>query len=100
MKKNGAEAIRLAIGLLAGYPLCPYLTYFRQFIETQYDLKVIIGTHPIPQSYLEIYQELNTWKAADWKEILAPVLGDRQTRKAYNYKFRIPFQPQNGGGNP
>ncbi|MEJ2635747.1 MAG: hypothetical protein P8184_10700 [Calditrichia bacterium] len=89
MKKNGAEAIRLAIGLLAGYRPCPYLTYFRQFIETQSDLKVIIGTHPIPQSYFETHRELNTWETMDWKEMLTPLLTGEETRRVYIYYVRI-----------
>ncbi len=84
MKKNGAEVIHLATGLVVGYPPCPFLSYFKKFISAKYDLKVVIGTHPIPQSYVETHRELNTWKAVDWKEMLTPILGDEETREAYN----------------
>jgi len=50
MIKNGAEVIHFATGLVVGYPPCPYIAHFKKFIETKYKTKVVIGTHPIPQS--------------------------------------------------
>jgi len=84
MKNNGAEVIHLATGLIVGYPPCPYLTYFRDFIENQYGLKVVFGTHPIPEKYLKMHQKLKTWESPEWKEILAPTLADEKTRLDYN----------------
>ncbi|MEJ2637710.1 MAG: CGGC domain-containing protein [Calditrichia bacterium] len=84
MKKNGAQIIHLATGLLVGYPPCPFLIHFRDFIGTKYGLEVVTGTHPIPQSYFETHQKLGTWKSTEWKEILAPVMADEKTRQAYN----------------
>ena len=34
MKKNGAEVIHLATGLVVGYPPCPYLDYFVKLSKT------------------------------------------------------------------
>jgi predicted metal-binding protein len=48
MKKNGAEVIHLATGLVVGYPPCPYIRQFKAFIESHYNLPVVVGTHPIP----------------------------------------------------
>ena len=84
MKKNGAEIIHFATGLVVGYPPCPYLFHFREFIKTQYGMEVVTGTHPIPQNYYETHEKLGTWKSADWAEILAPVLTDEETRRAYD----------------
>jgi len=84
MKKNGAQVIHLATGLVVGYPPCPYITYFQNFIKTQYGLEVVVGTHPIPQKYYTIHQALGTWNSSEWKEIIQPTLADQESRLAYN----------------
>ena len=84
MKKNGAEVIHFATGMVVGYPPCPYINYFKNFIETQYDLKVVVGTHPIPEKYLKTHSELNTWDTPEWQEFIKPTLADEKTRLAYN----------------
>ena len=48
MKKNGAEIIHLATGLVVGYPPCPILNAFCDLIPQKFGIEVIIGTHPIP----------------------------------------------------
>ncbi|MBN2367311.1 MAG: CGGC domain-containing protein, partial [Calditrichaeota bacterium] len=84
MKKNGAEVIHFATGLLVGYPPCPYLFHFRDFIKSKYRLEVVMGTHPIPTSYLETHTELKTWDSPEWQKILGLVMTDKKTRDAYN----------------
>ena len=84
MKKNGAEAIHLATGLLVGYPPCPYIDYFRKFIKEKFDLKVVVGTHPIPQKYYLTHKNLGTWDALAWKELLQPTLTNADIRLAYD----------------
>jgi len=84
MKKNGAEVIHLATGLVVGYPPCPYLDYFREFIQVKYGLEVILGTHPIPQNYYLIHQELGTWRTDEQQERIQYVLTDEETRLAYD----------------
>ena len=49
MKKNGAEAIHLATGLVGGYPPCPYIREFQEDGETAHGLPVVVGTHPVPR---------------------------------------------------
>ena len=84
MKGNGAEVIHLATGLVVGYPPCPHITYFRDFIETRYGLEVVYGTHPIPQKYLKIHSELKTWEDPEWAEIIQPTMTDEKTRLCYD----------------
>ena len=84
MKKNGAKIIHLATGLIVGYPPCPYLRYFHDFIKIQYDLEVVYGTHPIPQKYIHVHDQLGTWDGPEWKKIIEPTLTDEKTRLAYN----------------
>jgi predicted metal-binding protein len=84
MLKNGVDVIHFATGLLVGYPPCPYLLHFRNFIENKYNIDVVFGTHPIPQSYLETHTNLGTWESDEWKEIIKPVLNDEQTRHVYS----------------
>jgi predicted metal-binding protein len=84
MLKNGVEVIHLATGLIVGYPPCPHLTTFRDYIQTRYGLEVVFGTHPIPQKYFTLHEQLETWTAKSWPQILAPTLADPETRLAYD----------------
>lgn len=84
MIKNGIDIIHFATGLLVGYPPCPYLSFLSDFIKNKYDIEVVYGTHPIPQSYYETHDNIGTWESNEWKDIIKPVLNDEQTRLAYN----------------
>jgi len=84
MQKNGAEVIHFATGLVVGYPPCPYIEHFREFIKTKYKMNVVIGTHPIPQKYYTTHQQLGTWEGKTWQELIAPTLADETIRKAYD----------------
>ena len=84
MKKNGVEVVHLATGMVVGYPPCPYVDYFREFIKQKYGVDVVIGTHPIPQSYHITHQALGTWDSPEWKEKIKYVLTNEQTRLKYN----------------
>ncbi|MFW6123608.1 MAG: CGGC domain-containing protein [Acidobacteriota bacterium] len=83
MKKNGAEVIHLATGFVVGYPPCPYTLYFKNFIESYYELPVVIGTHPIPLKYLKAHSKLPSIKEI---EKVAPYLleEDRKIMLDYN----------------
>ena len=85
MVKNGAQVIHLATGLLVGYPPCPYIHMFISFLEKRYSVKVIAGTHSIPQKYLDMHTSLGTWEDADeWQPLLTPTMLDKATREAYD----------------
>lgn len=84
MVKNGAQMIHLATGMLVGYPPCPYLTTFKEFLERRYGVKVVVGTHPIPKKYLELHTQLGTWIDSAWKPLLEPTMADEATRAAYD----------------
>ncbi len=84
MVKNGAEVIHLATGLLVGYPPCPYIDTFKRFIEEKYGVRVVLGTHPIPQKYLDMHTKLGTWVDPSWDSRLAATMTNEETRKAYN----------------
>ena len=83
MKKNGADVVHLATGLVVGYPPCPHIDHFKNFIKQKYDVDVIMGTHPIPQSYYITHNALGTWDSPDWKEKIKYVLTDEKTRLKY-----------------
>ena len=87
MIKNGAEAIHLATGFVVGYPPCPYIDNFVDFIKTRYKTKVVIGTHPIPEKYLLIHEKLETWDSPEWKERIKNVFPEQKTRIAYDWWF-------------
>ncbi|MGE0089695.1 MAG: CGGC domain-containing protein [Bacteroidales bacterium] len=84
MIKNGAEVVHLATGLIVGYPPCPRIEQFKSFIETNYKLKVVYGTHPIPEKYLINHTAMGTWKSEMWKKIIAPTMATEKIRLAYN----------------
>ena len=58
MKKYGADFIHFATGFLAGYPPCPYITQFKDFIEKVIDVKVVIGTHSMPDNYIKAHNKI------------------------------------------
>ncbi len=84
MVKNGVEVIHLATGFLVGYPPCPYIDTFKKLLELKYGVTVVLGTHPIPQKYLDMHKKLHTWDDPKWIPMLAPTLADEETRLAYN----------------
>ena len=84
MKKNGAEVIHLATGFVVGYPPCPHLEFFREYIPRQFGLDVVVGTHPIPEKYNLIHADLGTWKTLPAGDDLVPLLADGPTRLAYD----------------
>ena len=84
LKKNGAQVVHLATGMVVGYPPCPYLGHFRRFIEQKFGLEVVVGTHPIPQKYLLTHEGCGTWAGPEWQELLAPTMTDERTRLAYD----------------
>ena len=84
MMNNGAEVVHLATGLVVGYPPCPHLDYFREFIPRKFGMEVVMGTHPIPEKYHLVHQELETWPGMVAQEDLKELLADRKTRLAYD----------------
>jgi predicted metal-binding protein len=84
MIKNGAEVIHLATGLIVGYPPCPYIEHFMNFIEEKYGIEVIPGTHPVPQKYYLTHSNMGTWDDAQWESLIQPSLANEQIRLAYN----------------
>lgn len=85
MKKNGAEVVHLATGLVVGYPPCPRIRQFKEFVETRYGLPVVVGTHPIPLKYLEVHSRLPFWKNTKMEELAGDLMKeDRTIMESYN----------------
>ncbi|MFH2143542.1 MAG: CGGC domain-containing protein [Bacteroidota bacterium] len=84
MKKNGVTHIHFATGFLVGYPPCPYMEHFEKFIAEKYGMKVIIGTHPIPQKYYITHSKLNTWNSDFLQNAIKQTLTDEKTRLRYD----------------
>ena len=84
MKKNGAEVVHLATGLVVGYPPCPYIDHFTRFIKEKYGMEVVIGTHPIPEKYMITHSAMRTWESPEWKEVIAPTIADKAIRLSYD----------------
>ena len=85
MKRNGADVIHLATGMLVGYPPCPSIRQFKQYIESSYGLSVVIGTHPIPQKYMDAHGKLPFWGDLAIPELAQPLLDEAcEIKVAYN----------------
>ena len=84
MKKNGAEVIHFATGFIVGYPPCPYIKHFQDMIREKYDMKVVIGTHPIPQKYYDTHSKLGTWESKDFIDLIKPSLANERIRILYD----------------
>jgi predicted metal-binding protein len=85
MKKNGVDVIHLATGLVVGYPPCPHLRRFKEFIETAYGMPVVVGTHPIPQKYMDLHGKLPFWRDAHMEELVRSLMAESADIKAaYN----------------
>lgn len=84
MKKNGVTHIHFATGFLVGYPPCPYIEQFRAFISEKYQMKVILGTHPIPQKYFLTHSELGSWNGKIMQNAIQMTLCDEKIRKNYD----------------
>jgi len=85
MVKNGAQAIHLATGLVVGYPPCPNIRRFKKYIEKRYQVPVVVGTHPIPQKYMDEHRRLPFWEETKMAEIAGDLMGeDENVMKAYD----------------
>lgn len=84
MQKNGAAVIHLATGFVVGYPPCPHLDHFIAMIPKKFGLRVVVGTHPIPQKYWLLHGSLYTWTDPRWDRHLAPTLANEAVRLAYD----------------
>jgi predicted metal-binding protein len=83
--KNGADTVHLATGLVVAYPPCPYIRQFKVFIEKQYGLPVVVGTHPIPLKYLQTHNQLPFWGEVNMKDIAGHLLAEtRDVMESYN----------------
>lgn len=70
--------------MVVGYPPCPSINYFKNFIETYYNIPVIIGTHPIPEKYYQTHIKLNTWNTHEWQANIKPTFKGKEIRIAYD----------------
>ena len=84
MQKNGVTTIHFATGLIVGYPPCPHIMHFHDSIVMRYGIKVVIGTHPIPQKYYDAHMRLTTWDSPEWRRIIEPTVTDEKTRVSYD----------------
>ena len=84
MVKNGATVIHLATGMIVGFPPCPHIPTFKAFLEKRYPVTVVVGTHPIPEKYLDMHTSLGTWETIEWKSYIQPTMADESTRRNYD----------------
>lgn len=83
MINNGAEVIHLATGMIVGYPPCPRINQFKEFIENNYEIPVVLGTHPVPMKYYNTHEKLSFWSEKT-KEKIKHLLPDETIMIDYN----------------
>jgi len=81
MVANGAEAIHLATGLVVGYPPCPHIDYFKDFVPKKFGVPVVVGTHPIPEKYRKVHCALTSAAELERQPVL---LATEEVRCAYD----------------
>ena len=84
MVKNGITHVHFATGMIVGYPPCPYIQYFHDFIEKNWNVKVVYGTHPIREKYLANHDHLQSWQSPEWEKIIKSVMTTETIRNEYN----------------
>lgn len=85
MIKNGAEVIHLATGFVVGYPPCPSIKAFVDFLEEHYHIPVVVGTHPIPMKYYKDHIRLDYWKGMGMDKLAPELFKETEERMiAYN----------------
>lgn len=84
MVNNGAEVVHLATGFIVGYPPCPHLDHFVEMIPRKFGLRVVVGTHPIPQKYWTLHEQLGSWTGERWTGHLAATQAEEAVRLAYD----------------
>lgn len=84
MRKNGIQVVHLATGFVVGYPPCPGIAHYTGFLKEKYGMRVVVGTHPIPQKYFDLHVKLGTWDSHEWAEWTKPTLTDEKTRLLYD----------------
>ncbi|MFO7977158.1 MAG: CGGC domain-containing protein [Bacteroidales bacterium] len=84
MKKNGVTHVHFATGFLVGYPPCPHMEHFKNYIEEKFGMKVIFGTHPIPEKYFSVHEPLNTWNTPFLQSAIENVLNEQPIRLDYD----------------
>ena len=55
------------------------------YIESAFGLPVVIGTHPIPQKYMDVHGNLPSWEDLNIRELAKPLLNEApEIKVAYN----------------
>ena len=84
MKKYGAEEIVLASCFFAGYPPCPYIDNFIQYIENYVGLPVVVGSHPMPANYITAHEKAGDWNKANLRKHLQIITDDKASSDRYD----------------
>ena len=84
MKKFGAEVIYLASCYLAGYPVCPYIRDQKTYIENVVGLPVEVGTHPMPQNYVDVHEAAGDWDRDEVRRYLRGLVEDKGASLKYD----------------
>jgi hypothetical protein len=80
------QKVKIGIIICDRYKTCPggNMEYFEKFITDRYGMKVIYGTHPVPQDYYITHTKLNTWNSKFLQESVKPVLANETIRLRYD----------------
>lgn len=52
----------------------------QNLLGEKYNMKVVVGTYPIPEKYIIKHNKLGAWDSPEWEEIIRPAMTDEKTR--------------------
>ncbi|MCK9997416.1 MAG: CGGC domain-containing protein, partial [Candidatus Krumholzibacteria bacterium] len=58
--------------------------YFMEYIPRQFGMEVVMGTHPVPEKYNLVHQDLGTWPGMVAQDDLKILMADKKTRLDYD----------------
>lgn len=63
--------------------MSPYRVFYIVF-RKKYDIRVVAGTHPIPEKYYTLHKKIGTWNSPMWEKLTNAVMTDEKTRRVYD----------------
>ena len=69
---------------MAGYPACPYIEDFTKYIENVVGLPVVVGSHPMPQNYIDAHEKAGDWGRDGVEDYIRDLVSDVKASHKYD----------------
>ncbi|MGQ9846897.1 MAG: hypothetical protein ACUVQP_05255 [Bacteroidales bacterium] len=60
------------------------MEHFEKFITEKYNMKIVFGTHSMPQKYYISHQNMKTWNIPFLQKAISLTINDEATRLKYD----------------